>query len=125
MSGDESGGATHVAFASTRVMATCSLMGQAIGTAGALCRSTDEIHNSPAVRRIQQALLRDDAFLPGIRNEDELDLGRAAACAASSSATTPKAVVDVLPATFIRNGAIGRTTRLTAGNRASSLSGSN
>lgn len=29
--------ATHVAFGSTRVMATCGCMGQAVGTAASLC----------------------------------------------------------------------------------------
>ncbi|MBC8011479.1 MAG: FAD-dependent oxidoreductase, partial [Burkholderiales bacterium] len=63
--------ATHVAFAATRVMGTCAVMGQAIGTAAAQlvregaarCAEVD----LPALRR---QLARDDAFLPGYRNED-------------------------------------------------------
>jgi hypothetical protein len=81
--------ATHVAFASTRVMATCAVMGQAIGTAAALAvpagtRSIAQ-HFTPAeLTRLQQRLLRDDAFLPGLRNADPGDLTRAAAITASS-----------------------------------------
>ncbi|MBC7366454.1 MAG: FAD-dependent oxidoreductase [Undibacterium sp.] len=63
--------ATHVAFASTRVMATCAVMGQAIGTAAALARSQPvrgitEIFNPTELARLQQTLLRDDAFIPGL-----------------------------------------------------------
>jgi hypothetical protein len=51
--------ATHLAFASTRVMATCGVIGQAIGTAAA-CAIRD---GEPNIHHIQQQLLRDDAFL--------------------------------------------------------------
>ena len=62
--------ATHVAFASTRVMATCAVMGQAIGTAAAQARthvgrSISEIFNADEIARLQQRLLLDDAFIPG------------------------------------------------------------
>lgn len=64
--------ATHVAFASTRVMATCSVGGQAIGTAAAWC-ARDQI--TPAqmierrlpVRALQQELLKRDVTLPSVR----------------------------------------------------------
>ncbi len=57
--------ATHVAFTSTRVMATCAVIGQAMGTAAALCvrhgitprqLATDQ----ERVLALQQTLLRDD-----------------------------------------------------------------
>ncbi|MFH1499853.1 MAG: FAD-dependent oxidoreductase [Verrucomicrobiota bacterium] len=85
--------ATHIAFASTRVMATCAVGGQAIGTAAALWKDSGE----PDVRRLatpanlaalQQRLLRDDAFLPGIKNSDTDDLARAAAFSADSGGHT-------------------------------------
>jgi hypothetical protein len=81
--------ATHVAFASTRVMATCAVMGQAVGTAAALAASGGAhslaSHFTPAeLARLQQRLLRDDAFLPGLRNEDPFDLARTATVTASS-----------------------------------------
>lgn len=83
--------ATHVAFASTRVMGTCAVMGQAVGTAAAtfLRRGGGRIANLSSVealREIQQDLLRDDAFLLGVGNEDAGDLARDAAVSASSEA---------------------------------------
>lgn len=83
--------ATHVAFASTRVMGTCAVMGQAIGTAAAcfLCDGAETVAEAAtpqALRTIQQTLLRDDAFLLGVRNEDPGDLARGACCTASSEA---------------------------------------
>lgn len=87
--------ATHVAFASTRVMATCAVMGQAVGTAAALAcargvrRAADV---QPHIGRLQQTLLRQDAFLPGIANGDPDDLARCATARASSGEAT--AVLD-------------------------------
>jgi hypothetical protein len=81
--------ATHVAFASTRVMGTCATVGQAVGTAAAYaCRTgihtAAALASEPHIQAIQQMLLRDDAFLPGIRNEDPEDLARFARIQASS-----------------------------------------
>ena len=81
--------ATHVAFASTRVMATCGVMGQAVGTAAALMAAsratTIAAHfTAEETARLQQRLLRDDAFLPGYRNADPDDLARSARVSASS-----------------------------------------
>ena len=84
--------ATHVAFASTRVMGTTAVMGQAVGTASARLlraggggRSIQETATPAAVRDIQQTLLRDDAFLLGVTNEDARDLARRATCRASEA----------------------------------------
>lgn len=81
--------ATHLAFASTRVMATCAVIGQGVGTAAALARrrGVDPVtlaDNADLIRELQQQLLRDDAYLIGVRNEDAADLARAAAVRASS-----------------------------------------
>lgn len=82
-------GATHVAFASTRVMATCFAMGQGVGTAAAYAiqnkRAVPDLIADPgALKAIQQSLLRQDAFLLGRRNEDPSDLARQAVVSASS-----------------------------------------
>ena len=82
--------ATHVAFSSTRVMATCAVMGQAAGTAAAFAvRAGREpgglAADARAVRAIQQRLLRDDAYIIGVRNDDENDLARQATVSASSA----------------------------------------
>ena len=64
--------ATHVAFASTRVMATCSVGGQAIGTAAAWC-ARDGITPAQMIERrlpvlaLQQELLKNDVTLPNVR----------------------------------------------------------
>ena len=73
--------ASHVAFTSTRVMATCSSIGQAVGTAAALCKRYGILprqlaQQSKRVTELQQTLLRDDQTVRGRRNEDPADLAR-------------------------------------------------
>ncbi len=62
---------THMAMSSTRVMGTCSAMGQAAGTAAALAvrHGCDPRGVSGHIRELQQALLRDDAYLPWVPQE--------------------------------------------------------
>ncbi len=81
--------ATHVAFGSTRVMATCAVMGQAIGTAAAMAVQGKliprQIARDPAaITRLQQVLLRDDQTILGCKNTDEADLARSARVTAST-----------------------------------------
>lgn len=81
--------ATHIAFASTRVMATCAVVGQGVGTAAAhaITRNVspaDLASDGDAIQDIQRQLLRDDAFLIGRLNRDEQDLARTASVSASS-----------------------------------------
>ena len=64
--------ATHAALSSTRVMATCALLGQAMGTAAALCTARGILPRDiqgDAVKVLQQTLLDDGVFLPGVRRE--------------------------------------------------------
>jgi len=79
--------ATHVAFGSTRVMATCAIVGQAAGTAASLCRKYEvlprEIYKNH-VSELQQQLLKDDCYIIDVKNEDEADLARRATVMASS-----------------------------------------
>lgn len=94
--------ASHVAFSSTRVMATCSTMGQAAGTAAAFCTKEKclprDIANDPGrLGHYQQVLLKDDQSLLNVRNEDRDDLARTATVTAS--AETPEG-----PATNIIDG---------------------
>lgn len=81
--------ATHVAFSSTRVMATCAVIGQGVGTAAAYAVDHDVSVNDlasseSAMQAIGQRLLRDDAFLIGRPNSDRNDLARLAQISASS-----------------------------------------
>lgn len=61
---------THAALSSTRVMATCAIIGQAAGTAGALCArySCDPraLAAGDKLRQLQNALMEDDCWLPGL-----------------------------------------------------------
>ena len=81
--------ATHTAFSSTRVMGTCAVEGQAIGTAAALCIQNKLLprglyENKAKLKELQQTLLRDDQSIKGLKNEDALDLARSAKISASA-----------------------------------------
>lgn len=78
--------ATHVAFGSTRVMATCATLGEAAGTAAALCIEHNVAPRGLATERmgeLQQTLLHQDASVVGIANTDPDDLARTAEVSAS------------------------------------------
>lgn len=82
--------ASHAAFSSTRVMATCAVMGQAAGTAAALCVRHGLLprqlyEDKVRLRELQQTLLRDDQTIKGLKNEDPADLARTARVSASHS----------------------------------------
>ena len=93
--------ATHVAFTSARVMATCAVIGQAVGTAAALClekkRMPREVAKDPAlVEELQQRLLRDDQTIRSGVNRDKNDLARKAKVTASGERddSPPANVID-------------------------------
>ena len=56
---------THVALSSIRVMATCALMGQAVGTAVAQMVSDGTTPDTIDIPKLQQTLMDDDCWLPG------------------------------------------------------------
>ncbi|MBN8218003.1 MAG: FAD-dependent oxidoreductase [Spirochaetes bacterium] len=79
---------THIALSSTRVIGTCASMGQAAGTAAALCaargvgpRELGERH----LGELQEALLLNDAYLPRRPASGAGDLARRARLRASST----------------------------------------
>lgn len=91
--------ASHVAFASTRVMATCAIGGQAIGTAAALWRDASgndirKLATKAGVAALQQALLKDDAWLLNVPNTDPADLARKATVTATSAVLPAASVTD-------------------------------
>ena len=66
--------ATHIAFASARVMGTIGIMGQVVGTAAALAVEKGVaprgIYDDKALlRELQRRLMDDDCFLPGLKRE--------------------------------------------------------
>ena len=83
--------ATHVAFASSRVMATCALTGQAVGAAAALCLRDGvqprALAGSSRVAELQRRLLRTGHYIPGVSLEDSADLARQARIEVSSELT--------------------------------------
>ncbi|MGW8484650.1 FAD-dependent oxidoreductase [Microbacterium sp. NPDC055903] len=82
--------ATHIAFGAARVMATCAAMGEAAGTAAALSvalGTTPRGIHDEYLAELRQTLLRADAPLIGVANEDQDDLARSASVTASSSTT--------------------------------------
>lgn len=82
-------GASYVAFASSRVLPTGAIVGQGVGVAAALCKKHNCDPKTVATqyaRELQQTLLRQDASIPAVENEDVLDLARQARVTSSSEA---------------------------------------
>ncbi len=78
---------SHVAFGSTRVMATSGLTGQVAGTAAALANSLHvnprALAENPLLPKLQQLLLQQGAYIPGVSRE-VIDLVGHASVMASS-----------------------------------------
>ncbi|MFC6355546.1 FAD-dependent oxidoreductase [Luethyella okanaganae] len=77
--------ASHVAFGSTRVMATCATIGQAVGTAAALAVASGLRPSELDATELQQNLLRDDGSIFGIAEEPGTSIASRASVTASSS----------------------------------------
>jgi len=81
---------SHIAFGSTRVMCTCAHGGQAIGQAVALkqqlgLQKNTELINNRFVSELQQNLLVEGHFIPGVNIASETNLFTDAECTASST----------------------------------------
>ena len=82
--------ATHIAMGTTRVQNTIATLGQAVGTAAAMCV---KLQKDPGkickdhIKELQQQLLKDDQYIPGIQNEDPRDICLRATAGASSTCT--------------------------------------
>jgi len=79
---------THIALGTVRVEATLATVGQAAGTAAALCLQHQVAPRELGQRYIselQQTLLKYDQYIPELKNEDPTDLARTATVAASST----------------------------------------
>ena len=92
---------THIALGSMRVQGTQMAVGQAVGTAAALCLK----HGTDArglgrdhIAALQQRLLKDDQYIPELANADPLDLARTAKAAATSTlAAQPGGAARTVP----------------------------
>jgi len=97
--------ATHVAFGSTRVMATCGHSAQAVGMAAAMCREKGmepRALTQPAeMKELQQRLLATGHYIPELNAADPRDLARSASVEASSEFKLKElpAGEDVIPLT--------------------------
>lgn len=90
--------ATHIAFSSTRVMATCAVMGEGLGTFAAVAvkqgRPLEQAWTDPAlVREAQQQLLRQGAYVPGRLLEDRNLAAEARIVASSEQENGPAELV--------------------------------
>jgi len=109
---------THIALGTVRVQATLAMVGQAAGTAAAMCISrsvTPRGIQQNHITLLQQQLLKDDCYIPELKNADPADLARRAAVTASSTArfdefgkssykTDTKHPLNMNRATMIRRG---------------------
>lgn len=83
--------ATHVAFGSTRVMATTALSGQAVGYAAAQCINNKilpaQLVEQNQIKVLQQTLSRNGQSIPGIAIEKKDNLASVSKMASSSTFT--------------------------------------
>lgn len=77
--------ASKLAMATSRVMGTCAIGGQAIGTAAAQAIQKGCDIRAIDIAELQQTLIRDDCYIPGFANTDKADLAQTAAVTASSA----------------------------------------
>jgi hypothetical protein len=81
--------ASHIAFGSTRVMATCAHNGQAVGMAAVICTESGlrprDLVTEEKMSVLQQRLLRVGQHIPGVTAADAADKARGAMVTASSS----------------------------------------
>ncbi len=72
---------THAALSSSRVMATCAVLGQALGTAVSFAVRDNVALENVDIKKLQLTLAEDDSFIPRYKRELPR-LTRAAACSA-------------------------------------------
>lgn len=85
---------THMALASSRIMATCALMGQAVGTAANLCitkKVEPRALGQKYIKALQEQLMRDDAYIPKHPANDPNDLTKQASEIFASNTLTGNA----------------------------------
>ena len=80
---------SHFALGTVRVERTLATLGQAAGTAAALCAAKNKTPRTLCqedIGKLQQTLLKYDQYIPELCNEDPADLARTARVKASSTA---------------------------------------
>ena len=72
---------THAALSSCRVMATCAILGQAVGTAVSVMLEDNSGFRTIDTDKLQQRLMHDDCYLPGVSRRVS-ELSKKAECSA-------------------------------------------
>lgn len=83
--------ATHIALGTLRVQNTIATLGQAAGTAASLCIKYNETPRGiykNYIHELQQTLIKNDQYIPGVKNKDEKDPCLTAKVTASSFCTS-------------------------------------
>lgn len=93
--------ASHVAFASTRVMATAAHVGQAVGMAAFIAGKQGlnpaDLMDETLMEQLQKELLKSGQHIPGFELEDQEDLVQSAEISASS-----EYILDELPSGMLK-----------------------
>ncbi len=78
--------ASKLAMSSSRVMGTCSVVGQAVGTAAAMCveKDCDPREINGFINVLKQKLIKDDCYIPGSLNIDADDYALTSLVSATS-----------------------------------------
>ncbi|MFD3402975.1 FAD-dependent oxidoreductase [Kribbella sp. NPDC058693] len=100
--------ASHVAFGTTRVMATCALLGEAAGVGASVALRNGLSPRELVVSRfdlVRRALTRADSSVLGVVDDDPANLALSASVSASSTLTRP--VVEVSSGTLPLTSDIG------------------
>lgn len=94
--------ASHVAFASSRVMATGAYLGQAVGMAAFIAKKNGlqpkELNKTEIMKSLQLELMKSGQHIPGMNITDAADLAQSAAITASSEMH-----LDEIPFGFMKN----------------------
>lgn len=87
---------THAAMAASRVMATCAMLGQAAGTAAAIAAKHQITPRgvNDRISELQQCLMEDDCWLPGLCRKVSEDCLSAELCAECANADNLRNGVD-------------------------------
>ena len=88
---------THLALGTVRIEGSCAVTGQAAGTAAGVAlkhKTSPRGVYQKHMAELQQLLLKNDQYVPGIPNRDPADLAQGAQVYATSSQNTAENVVN-------------------------------
>lgn len=98
---------SHIGLGAARVQLTAATMGQAVGTAVSLCKkySIDpRVVGAEHIEELQQLLIKDGQYIPGVVNNDICDIAKSADVFADSETENGKAVNIINGKTRPRDG---------------------